>query len=400
MREPGTGNPYLLVFSHLRWNFVFQRPQHLLTRMTAHYRVLFIEEPVPGGKDGYKAAVSHGVTVVTPELGGEWNDRSARLTRIIDSVVADYGVTRYHSWYYTPMFLPETRHLKPELVVFDCMDELSAFKFAPPELIALERELLAKADVVFTGGPSLYAAKKDKHHNIHCFPSSIDYAHFAKARAHLKDPEDQRAAGRPRVGFFGVIDERFDAELLRETARMMPGVHFVMVGPVVKIDPATLPQAPNIHYMGQRDYSDLPAFISNWDVAMMPFALNESTRFISPTKTPEYLAAGRPVVSTPVTDVVHTYGDFRKVAIVRSARQFKAAIEEFLEDGPEGWGEVDAYLAGMSWQKTVEDMVAVIRRTLARSRHVYRQRVHPARAARPALSGTGSTAAAKALDYR
>lgn len=367
MRESADHKPNLLVFSHLRWNFVFQRPQHLLTRLAGHYNVYFIEEPVSGERDGYRANQANGVTVVTPELSGEWTGKRERMMGIVDSVIADHGVKRHLSWYYTPMFLEETRHLMPELVVYDCMDELSAFKFAPPELIALEKELFQKADIVFTGGPSLYNAKKDKHRNVHCFPSSIDYTHFAKARATLPDPESQQAAGHPRVGFFGVIDERFDIDLMRDTAAQMPNVHFIVVGPVVKIDPATLPQADNIHYLGKRDYSDLPAFIANWDIAMMPFALNESTRFISPTKTPEYLAAGKPVISTAITDVVNPYGAFKTVSIVHSAQEFKQAIEAFLDGGQgDGWAQVDKYLAGMSWHKTTQDMRAIMDQEMER----------------------------------
>jgi len=371
MRDKNDQKQNLLVFSHLRWNFVFQRPQHLLTRIAQQYRVLFIEEPVPGEQDGYKAYDNSGIRVVTPELAGEWAGKRERMMRIIDSIIADHAIEKHLSWYYTPMFLEETRHLKPDLVIYDCMDELSAFKFAPPELIALEAELFKRADVVFTGGQSPFNAKKDKHPNVHCFPSSIDYKHFAKARAPLADPEAQRDAGSPRVGFFGVVDERFDCGLLGETAAMIPAVHFMVVGPVVKIDPAILPQGPNIHYLGKREYAELPEFIANWNVAMMPFALNESTKYISPTKTPEYLAAGKPVISTPITDVVHPYGRFDNVAIIHNAQEFRQAIESFLAteqtgEREEDWNRVDDYLAGMSWQKTSMAMCSIIEEALER----------------------------------
>jgi len=266
-------------------------------------------------------------------------------------------------WYYTPMALKFSRAYKPALTVFDCMDELSAFKFAPQELKDLEQELLDRADLVFTGGASLYAAKRHRHSNIHLFPSSIDKAHFGQARTGLPDPSDQSAIPRPRLGFFGVIDERFDIELIRDLAMQRPQWHFVLVGPVVKIDPSTLPQADNIHYTGGKSYEQLPAYLSGWDIAMIPFAQNESTRFISPTKTPEYLAAGIPVVSTPICDVVTPYGDLGLVAVAANADEFIAAAESiWVQKGQRAdWlAQVDALLEKNSWDQTCHTMQALI----------------------------------------
>jgi glycosyltransferase involved in cell wall biosynthesis len=263
------------------------------------------------------------------------------------------------------MSLAFSDHLEAAAVVYDCMDELSAFKGAPPELIERERALMGKADAVFTGGYSLYEAKRDRHPNIHPFPSSVDIAHFAQARREQADPPEQAALPRPRMGFYGVLDERFDIALLDGIARLRPDWQFVMVGPVVKIDPADLPRRPNIHYPGGKSYAELPAWLSGWDVALMPFALNESTRFISPTKTPEYLAAGRPVVSTPITDVVRSYGEPGIVRIAATPEAFVAAIEEALADGagPKAgpWlKEADAILADMSWDQTWARMKGLI----------------------------------------
>jgi UDP-galactopyranose mutase len=224
---------------------------------------------------------------------------------------------------------------------------------------------MRKADVVFTGGQSLYESKRRFHHNVHAFPSSVDVAHFEKARAPLSEPDDQISIPRPRLGFYGVLDERFDAALIGALAAARPDWQFVMLGPVAKIQHADLPHAPNIHYLGQKSYDDLPRYLAGWDVALMPFAINEATRFISPTKTPEYLAAGRPVVSTPIADVVSRYGESGVVRIADDAVSFERAIESALEDGQDRAafiGRVEAVLAGTSWDNTCAAMVAEVKK--------------------------------------
>jgi glycosyltransferase involved in cell wall biosynthesis len=262
------------------------------------------------------------------------------------------------------MMLPFSRHLETDLTVYDAMDELSKFKFAPVKLLDLEQELIDRADIVFTGGSSLYEAKKDRHANVHCFPSSVDRCHFLKARAHQFEPADQEDLPRPRLGFYGVIDERFDTELLDKVAGMRPQWSFVMVGPIVKIAPEDLPKRPNIHYLGSKTYDQLPGYLSGWDVALMPFAMNESTEFISPTKTPEYLAGGRPVVSTPIKDVVRHYGHLEGVKIVSTPEEFVAGCEEALElaRNPEsGWlAEADLMLSATSWDTTQARMAGLV----------------------------------------
>ncbi|RYF86566.1 MAG: glycosyltransferase family 1 protein, partial [Chitinophagaceae bacterium] len=319
----------LLCFSHLRWGFVFQRPNHLLTRFSKHQRVFFIEEPIfhDGEERFHIENYNDNLYVVTPHLqhGLTSEEVHKHLQKMISSLILQMQVNRYYSWYYTPMALPFTEHLNPEMVIYDCMDELSAFKFAPPELLQYEKDLFTKADIVFTGGHSIYENKKNAHHNIYSFPSSIDKHHFGKARKMKSEPEDQKNIPHPRFGFFGVIDERFDIELIDAVAKAKPDWHFVLLGPVVKIDPASLPKYDNIHYLGGKKYDELPAYIAGWDIATIPFAMNESTRFISPTKTPEYLAAGKPVISTPIRDVVSPYGNNGLVHIVFNADEFITA---------------------------------------------------------------------------
>jgi UDP-galactopyranose mutase len=262
------------------------------------------------------------------------------------------------------MMLAFSRHITPDATVYDCMDELSKFKFAPEHLLSYEQELIDRSDLVFTGGSSLYEAKKGRHDSVHCFPSSVDRAHFAQARSTLKEPEDQAELRRPRLGFYGVIDERFDIDLLDKIAEMRADWSFVMVGPVLKIADEDLPKRPNIHYVGSKTYEQLPSYLAGWDVALMPFAMNESTEFISPTKTPEYLAGGKPVVSTPIRDVVRHYGHLDGVQIAGDAESFVAACEKALElskdRGGEWLGEADLLMSSMSWSTTQARMSGLI----------------------------------------
>ena len=350
----------LVCFSHLRWNFVFQRPQHLLGRAAKQYRVWFIEEPMWG--DELKMTIcqqADGLTVLVPHLPrGTGPEDALRLQRqLIDAFMQREGVTDFIAWYYTPMALLFTDHLKPRLTVYDCMDELSAFWGAPKQLLEQEKRLIQRAALLFTGGYSLYEAKQNRHPHVFAFPSSIDFAHFSVARKPQPDPADQRSLAKPRIGFSGVIDERFDYALLGEVARRRPDWQFVMVGPVVKIDRKLLPHGDNVHYIGMKTYNELPAYLSNWNVAILPFALNDSTKYISPTKTPEYLAAGLPVVSTPIRDVVRTYGSEDFVQIAGTADEFEAAIETALNGNhPTNWSAIDAFLAENSWNHTWSEM--------------------------------------------
>jgi glycosyltransferase involved in cell wall biosynthesis len=281
---------------------------------------------------------------------------------LLDSCMYSNNIQKYILWYYSPMALPYSDHLNPAITIYDCMDELSAFKAAPPRLKELEVCLMNRADVVFTGGHSLYEEKKHLHHNIHPFPSSIDKSHFVKARVFKEDPEDQAAIPHPRFGFYGVIDERFDIELIDKLSALRPNWHFVLVGPVIKIDPASLPVKENIHYLGRKEYKDLPDYLSGWDVAMLPFALNESTKYISPTKTPEYLAGGKPVISTSIKDVVIPYGKLGLVKIADTAEEFITAAEQILanKNNEELGRKVDDFLANISWNKTWSRMTALI----------------------------------------
>jgi len=372
-----TSLPDLVCFSHLRWDFVYQRPQHLLSRCAKNRRVFFVEEPVFRNSSMRLEVreTESGVYVVVPHLP-EGLSSEVAITAVLKEMTyrlfLENAINDYVFWYYTPMALRFTTHFNPIASVYDCMDELSAFRGADSSLPALEKELFRRVDLVFTGGQSLYEAKRNQHRAVYAFPSSIDAAHFGKARTATVDPADQADIPHPRLGFFGVIDERFDRELLDQIASQRPDWHFVMIGPVVKIDPDTLPKHANIHYLGGKKYDELPAYLGGWDIALLLFARNESTRFISPTKTPEYLAAGKPVISTSIQDVVRPYGELKLVEIADTADDFIRAAEKILSrSADDEWlARVDAFVANLSWDKTWSQMSALIDKVVERKRPV------------------------------
>ncbi|TCH98315.1 UDP-galactopyranose mutase [Roseococcus sp. SYP-B2431] len=351
--------PPLVCFSHLRWNSVFQRPQHLLSRLAARREVFFFEEPIWSGEERLQAETcpATGVQVLTPLLRDP-GDLDA-LRRMVDGLVARLGTAS--AWYYTPLARAFSDHVPWRAIAYDCMDELAAFRFAASDMKAREQRLMADADVVFTGGLGLFEARRGQHSNIHCFPSGVDLDHFMAARSGLAEPEDQAHLPRPLLGYFGVIDERLDMGLLARMAELRPGWHFAMLGPVAKLAPEELPQAPNIHWLGGKPYAELPRYLAHWDAALMPFALNEATRFISPTKAPEYLAGGCRVISTPVSDVVRRFEGIEAVAIAEDAEGFVAAAELAMARGDSSdFAAVDDLLADSSWDAIAARMSTLL----------------------------------------
>ena len=366
----------IICFSHLRWDFVYQRPQHLMSRFAKTAKVIFFEEPIVHEPLltailTSKICPSSGVTVATPRLPPNQSPDviKATLQIFVEQILANTKPEQRVFWFYTPMMVDLVQNAEAAATVYDCMDELSKFKGAPSDITSMESRLLLKADVVFTGGRALYEAKADVHPNVHAFPSSIDFEHFARARADSQDePDDQAALPHPRLGFFGVIDERMDLETLALLADAKPDASIVMVGPVVKIEEKDLPRRPNIHYLGGKSYNQLPDYLAGWDVALMNFAINDATKYISPTKTPEYLAGGKPVVSTPITDVVRDYGDLKAVFIAEPGRPFVEACESALEITKENssWIEaVDERLSLQSWDMTQTEMAEAIEHAIA-----------------------------------
>jgi glycosyltransferase involved in cell wall biosynthesis len=331
----------IIVQSHLRWDFVWQRPQQILSRLADHRPVLFVEEPIfldDLASPKLDISVPHAnVFRAVPHLPGvfreDYERGIAEIRRLVQQAILPGGELKRTfnnpiQWFYSPFTAPAMLGAFNEIaVVYDCMDELSQFRFAHPDLVRRERLLLANADVVFTGGYKLYESKKRYHTNVHFFGCGVDNRHFGKARlSETPVPADIASLPQPVFGYFGVIDERIDYELIRTVAESRPDASVVMVGPVVKVDAATLPKASNIHWLGQRDYSALPGYVKGFTVCLMPFALNEATQFINPTKTLEYMAAGKPIISTAVPDVVRNFTPVVRVA--RSEREFVALTSQ------------------------------------------------------------------------
>ena len=355
----------LVVFSHLRWNFVYQRPQHLMSRLASRWRVIFIEEPVPQSprNELEQLEPAPGIEVWRPHVTGDapgfHDDHLPVLRRLVANALRDQAVTDYWIWFYTPMAVPLGAELTPRGVVYDCMDELTAFKNAPRQLVQRENALFKMADLVFTGGRSIYNAKRSRHPDVHCFPSSVDATHFRKA---TQDHPLQAALPRPRLGYCGVIDERINLPLIDAVAKARPEWQLVMVGPTAKIDPRDLPRRANIHWLGQQSYDDLPAFISGWDVCLLPFALNDATRYISPTKTLEYMACGRPSVSTSIRDVVEPYGHVVNIADTPEGFVIdcEAILERTREEQAEHARALAQIVARTSWDSTAHAMAELI----------------------------------------
>jgi UDP-galactopyranose mutase len=341
-----------------------------MSRFALERRVFFFEEPVfgPGPARLDVQRSPEGVWVAVPHLpvegraGPASEQEVTELQReLLDELIVTHHIHHPVVWYYTPMALPFSRHLRPRAAVYDCMDDLSGFKGAHPALLRREAELFGRASVVFTGGHHLFEAKRGLHPNVYPFPSSVDVPHFARARSPQADPADQAGIPRPRIGFCGVVDERMDLPLLEGVARDRPEWQLVVIGPVVKISADSLPRRPNLHYLGGKRSEELPAYFAGWDVAMMPFARNEATRFISPTKTPEYLAAGRPVVSTSIRDVVRPYGEKGLVQIGDTVEAFVRGVERCRSHDRTAWlARVDAHLCSLSWDDTWRRMKSLL----------------------------------------
>ena len=352
----------IIAMSHLRWNFVYQRPQHLLSRLAKHYDIIFFEEPVFHRKEHLMVVTKPHpkVTVYTPrtpvKADGFHDDQLPYLKPLVRELAANHE--NPIAWFYTPMAIPLLDELDPKFVVYDCMDELTAFKNPPKQLLQRENALFKRADIVFAGGPSLFRAKCGRHPNVHCFPSSVDVAHFAQALDRTDTHPLQSKLPRPRLGYYGVIDERLDLGLIAKLADAHPEWQIILVGPVAKIDAAKLPRRKNIHYLGQRRYEELPQILAGWDACLLPFALNESTRFISPTKTLEYMAAQLPIVSTPIVDVAELYGS--AVSIASTHEEFILACERALRETAKEQAErikaAGNIVSSVSWENTAEKM--------------------------------------------
>jgi len=360
----------IIVFSHLRWDFVFQRPQHIIGRLAQTKKVLFVEEPVQGAKETVLYFPSKNIAVLQPNI--VWDNLAMELAPLVEEAASELEFKNPILWFYSAGFAGVIPYMHNySLIVYDCMDELSAFKGANADMHTKEQMLLSHADIVFTGGKSLYESKKQIHQNVFCFPSSVEREHFEPAlNKEFKVPKDIAGIPRPIVGFYGVLDERLDTELLKQLSEARPEYSFVLIGPVVKISKEDLPQAPNIYYLGEKKYKDLPAYLQEFDIAFMPFALNASTKFISPTKTLEFMAAGKPIVSTAIYDVARDYE--REVFVAKTMDEFAEGLDYFVSEpavAMHGRFELQQeVLRKTSWNKTVKEMRKIISHTLRERR--------------------------------
>lgn len=363
--HPVNSNSPIIVHCHLRWNFVWQRPQQIFSRLAAHHPILFIEDPLfEGDNCTLRITEPHpNVVRVVPVLPDRntisVDDQCTAILPMLKEALEAHPMCmgRFESavqWFYSPMTAPMfLGQLDTVRTVYDCMDELANFRFAPADLPDRERILMARADVVFTGGYRLYEAKSLHHDDVHFFGCGVDVAHYGQARYDATAiPGEVANLNHPILGYFGVIDERLDYDLLRALATEFAIGSIVMVGPVVKVDPNSLPRLPNLHWLGQRAYDDLPALVKSFDVCLMPFAMNEATQYINPTKTLEYMAAAKPIVSTAVPDVVKHFSSI--VHVARDADEFVAAAAKLCGSPDEARIDQGVALANRSsWDSIV-----------------------------------------------
>lgn len=368
----------LVVASHLRWSFVWQRPQQLLSRLAKYHRILFVEEPVlaPEGTAQPEAAMEEvlpNLFVLTPQVpASECSDTPLWLWPCREEIDRQVRQAmkkldfRYRAlWLYTPTpdFLVET--VQPEMMVYDVMDELANFKFAPLQLKENEKRLLAQSALVFTGGASMYESKKHHNSNTHLFASGVDEAHYAAAcHPETRTPEWLDTIPAPRATYIGVIDERMDYELIAQMADAYPQIQFLMCGPVVKVDPESLPKRDNLHYPGQQTYADLPRILKGSDICLMPFARNDATRYISPTKTLEYMATHRPIVSTAIPDVVRFYSDIVYLAETpeQFVQQIAVAMNESEAERARKRRREEKVLAEQAWDAIADAMETLMQK--------------------------------------
>lgn len=378
--------PVLVCLCHLHWRGVWQRPQHVLSRLSNDFDIIFHEEPFLHQED-YLAPYYErhdpqpNVVVLKPHIrskqdsGDRWgyhpgnaDAMAALLNDFLDR--EGYRNRPLVAWLYTPMAYPVAARLEPDVVAYDCMDELSLFRFAPREMRGLEEVLMRRADLVTCGGASMYRNRKDRHPNVHMLLSGVDRAHFEQASdPATTEPENLAGIPHPRIGYWGVLDERIDWDLLAEASQARPEWHWVLIGPFAKVEPDKLPQAPNLHYLGHQSYTDLPRYASGLDVAMMPFAMNDATRYISPTKTLEYMASGLPIVSTPVADVVNPYKG--PVLVADDTKAFIDGIAYLLNEPEQSWAcrlaAYNTWIERWSWDSIVATMRAELMKALGRT---------------------------------
>ena len=331
--EDPTQRPPLVVFSSQRWHFAWQRTQQLLTRLASNYRITVVEPPLTTHRDAYLECtpVAHGITLAVPHTrcdpGGFHADQFPVTARLLAQFMREHAIVAPLVWLDTPAALPLVQALAPRAVVYDCHDDAAAHG-GDDGLRHLEEQLMRVADVVIAGGPSLYESHRARHANVHCIANAVAAAHFAPPSPSAKSIEAVSARAihaaipNPRLGFFGVIDERIDLELLARVADLRPDWQIVMAGPLRGVTPAALPQRGNLMWLGAQTYAILPHLQAHWDLCLLPFKVDACAHHAAPIEALEFLAGQKSVVATPVHDVAALHGH-----IVRLAHGAHAFVE-------------------------------------------------------------------------
>lgn len=366
----------LLVFSHLRWDFVFERSQHLHSRFAKYRRVFFVEEPVLGSVEiprFHLRETPEGVQIAVPHLPKSLKSEDIEpvLRDLVDELIFEEDLSRFVLWYDSPRALPFTRHLEAQHVIFDLQGKVDSS--------AETLELLRKADLALTGSSVQYEALKSTFPNLEFVPSSVDHDHFSQGRQSLVEPTDQVNLSHPRIGFYGVIDDRLNFELIEELAIKRPDWQFVLVGPVMEGDPEKLFHSKNVHVLGKKDYHELPLYLSGWDCAILPFRQSERTAYLSPTMALEFLSAGKPVVATPLPEIRTFLGDLGLVWTAETTEEFLRCIEDALasRETREWSEEFEGLVTGKTWEETFLAIASLEKDLKASQKGVRIQRIEP-----------------------
>jgi len=373
----------IICFSHLTWDRnLFQRPQQLMLRFSKRFNVLYVSGyscrqffiDLFRRKKTHSYHVTDNLAVYSPFALPpikKYSSITIRLNKILLSFLVKRRLKKLKFkdpilWIYHPRYIDAIGKFKEELIIYDCMDDFTSLlsDYEDRERnIKDERALLKKADMVFAGGYSIAELKRDSREHIHVFPSAVEIYHFKKARSdNLEMPDDITDIPHPILGYWGAIDERVDHELLKRLAMKHPEWSIVLLGPIVRHkagDLSYLKEIKNIFWLGPKDYSLLPNYAKAFDVCLIPFVLSREGKFLSPTKTLEYLATGKPVVSTPITDVVRFYDGV--VGIADGPDEFGMAVRRCMEEDNASMKQKRiCFTENKSWEDTAEKMEKLI----------------------------------------
>lgn len=324
--EPSHQRKRIVCLSSTRWSFLWQRPQQIMSRLCARHDILYVDPPFPVAEEQVRGISNDesGTLIVKnlqtindalqifrpleisrfsyPDLdSNELLKMNQELLQCqIQKALFQLGWQHPLLWLYDPRNVNLVDQLNPCGVIYDCVDSFRSFSWSHPHVSIWEEALVDRADVVLATSRALYQERLRKNRYTFLVPNAADYKHFSPWQGYEK-PADITAISRPRLGFIGAIYEWVDLELLQVIADKSPAWNLVLIGP--KQHGLQLPERSNIHWLGQRGYAELPAYVHSFDVALIPFLVNETTQHANPIKFWEYLAAGKPVVSTLLPEI-------------------------------------------------------------------------------------------------